>query len=99
VSRDPFRGGGRLSSSQKPFKNVVACTDSFGESDLIYALSDNVAAADETFHGLFASVQEHFIAYCRCREAVKLFRFQLSPYSLVETCNSVQNYGLRWQTS
>jgi hypothetical protein len=23
------------------------------------------------------SVQEHFIAYCRCREAVKLFRFLL----------------------
>jgi hypothetical protein len=37
------------------------------------------------------TVQEHFIAYCRCRETVKLFRFLLSPYSLIGTCNSVQN--------
>jgi hypothetical protein len=36
------------------------------------------------------AVQEHFIAYCRCREAVNLFRFLLSPYSLIGTCNSVQ---------
>jgi hypothetical protein len=32
---------------------------------------------------LFMTVQEHYIAYCRCREAVKLFRFLLSPYSLI----------------
>jgi hypothetical protein len=31
-------------------------------------------------------VHEHSIAYCRCREAVKLFRLLLPPYSLVETC-------------
>jgi hypothetical protein len=31
----------------------------------------------------FVTVQEHFIAYCGCREAVKLFRFLLSPYSLI----------------
>jgi hypothetical protein len=37
------------------------------------------------------TVQEHFIAYCRYREAVKPFRFLLSPYSLIGTCNSVQN--------
>jgi hypothetical protein len=40
---------------------------------------------------LVVTVQEHCIAYCSCREAVKLFRFLLSPYSLVETCNGVQN--------
>jgi hypothetical protein len=27
---------------------------------------------------LFVTVQEHAIAYCSCREAVKLFRFLLS---------------------
>jgi hypothetical protein len=37
---------------------------------------------------LFVTVQEHFIAYCKCREAVKLFRFLLSPYSLIGTCNN-----------
>jgi hypothetical protein len=40
---------------------------------------------------LSVTVQEHSIAYCRCREAVELFRFLLSPYSLVGSCNSVQN--------
>jgi hypothetical protein len=37
-------------------------------------------------------VQEHFVAYYNCREAVELFRFMLPPYSLVGTCNSVQNF-------
>jgi hypothetical protein len=31
---------------------------------------------------LFVTVQEHFIACCRCREVVKLFRVLLSPCSL-----------------
>jgi hypothetical protein len=31
------------------------------------------------------------IQYCRCRGVVKLFRFLLSPYSLLRTYNSVQN--------
>jgi hypothetical protein len=35
------------------------------------------------------AIQEYFAACCRCIEAVKLFRFLLSPYMLVETCNSV----------
>jgi hypothetical protein len=34
---------------------------------------------------LFVTVQEHFIVYCRCREAVKLFRFLLSPCRLTGT--------------
>jgi hypothetical protein len=38
---------------------------------------------------LFVTVQEHFIAHCRCREVVKLFVFVLSPYSLIATCNSL----------
>jgi hypothetical protein len=33
---------------------------------------------------LFVTVQEHFIAYCMCREAVKLFRFLLSAYKVGE---------------
>jgi hypothetical protein len=45
---------------------------------------------------LFITVQKHSTAYCRCREAVKLWRFLLSPYSLIGTCNSVQNCTLRW---
>jgi hypothetical protein len=55
----------------------------------VLALSENVAAAGEIFREYFVTVQEHSIAYCRCREAVKLFRFLLSPYSLIGTCNSV----------
>jgi hypothetical protein len=34
------------------------------------------------------------IAFCSCREAVKLFRFLPSPYSLVGTCKSLQNCTL-----
>jgi hypothetical protein len=33
----------------------------------------------------FVTVQEPVIAYCRCGEAVKLFRFLLSPYILGRT--------------
>jgi hypothetical protein len=43
----------------------------------------------------FVTVQEQFIAYCRCRETVKLRRFLLSPYSLTGTCYSVQNCTFR----
>jgi hypothetical protein len=42
---------------------------------------------------LFVTVQEHFIAYCRRREAVKLFRFLLPPYSLTRTRNNGENYN------
>jgi hypothetical protein len=35
--------------------------------------------------------QEHSVAYCRCREAMKLFMFLLSPYSLIGTYRNVQN--------
>jgi hypothetical protein len=45
---------------------------------------------------LFVTVQEHCIAYCRCREAVKLFRFLLTPYSLTGTCNHVHSCFFRW---
>jgi hypothetical protein len=38
---------------------------------------------------LLVTVQEHFIAYCRCREAVKLFWFLLSLYSLSGTCSNI----------
>jgi hypothetical protein len=44
---------------------------------------------------IFLTLQEHFIAYCRCREAVNLFRFLLSPYSLIGTCDSVQKCNFR----
>jgi hypothetical protein len=43
------------------------------------------------FANSFPAVLEHCIAYCRCREAVKLFMFLLPPYSLIGTCNIVQN--------
>jgi hypothetical protein len=32
-------------------------------------------------------------------EAVKLFRFLLSPYNLIGTCNSVQNYDRQSEES
>jgi hypothetical protein len=47
---------------------------------------------------LFMTVQEHCKAYCRHRETVKLFRFLLSPYSLIGTLNSVENCTFRWPT-
>jgi hypothetical protein len=34
---------------------------------------------EKYFANLFATVQEDVVAYSRCREAVKLFRFLLSP--------------------
>jgi hypothetical protein len=40
---------------------------------------------------LSMTVEEHCRDYCRYREAVKLFRFPLSPYSLVGTCSIVHN--------
>jgi hypothetical protein len=54
-------------------------------------LSENVTACDEILREIFVTVQEHFIFNCGCREAVKVFRFLLSPYSLIRTCNNVQN--------
>jgi hypothetical protein len=41
--------------------------------------------------GTFVSEQSHFLAYCRCTDAVKLFGFHLSPYSLIGTSNNMQN--------
>jgi hypothetical protein len=41
------------------------------------------------------TVQEHVIVYCRCRGALKLFRFMLPPYSSIGTCNNVQNSTFR----
>jgi hypothetical protein len=43
----------------------------------------------------FVTVHEQFIAYCRCLEAVKLFRFLLSPYGLIGICNNVFNCTFR----
>jgi hypothetical protein len=43
---------------------------------------------EKHFAKIFVTVQEHVIAYCKCREAVKLFRFLLSLYILIGTCNS-----------
>lgn len=34
----------------------------------------------------------NILSCCRCRETVKLFLFLLSPYSLLETCNSSDIY-------
>jgi hypothetical protein len=44
---------------------------------------------------IFIVCIEKNIVYCRCRP-VKLFVFHLSPYSLIRTCNNVQNYIFRW---
>jgi hypothetical protein len=50
---------------------------------------------EKYFANIFVDVRGHFIAYCRCRQAVKLFRFLLLPYCLIGTCNSVQNSTFR----
>jgi hypothetical protein len=34
------------------------------------------------------AAQEHTVTYYRCREAVKLFRFLLSPYILIWIWNN-----------
>jgi hypothetical protein len=39
------------------------------------------------------TVEEHFIVYGMCGEAVKLLRFLLSPYSLIVTSNCEQKWG------
>lgn len=41
------------------------------------------------FANIFLNVQRHFIAHCRCRQAVgiKLFTSLLSLHSFIETCN------------
>jgi hypothetical protein len=50
-----------------------------------------MAATGEIISEMFLSLQEHFIVYCTCREAVELFRLLLSPHSLSGAWNSVQN--------
>lgn len=52
----------------------------------LQVFSANVAALGKTF----VTVHEYFVAYCMYSEAVKLFRFLVSPYSLIETYNSAQ---------
>jgi hypothetical protein len=47
------------------------------QEDLINVLSENVAATGEMFSKFFLVVQEHFIAYCRCRKAVLSSNFLL----------------------
>jgi hypothetical protein len=59
-------------------------------------LPENVVRDDEHVNECFMTALEYSIAYCRCREAVTLFRFMLSPYSLVGNCSSVQNCTCRW---
>jgi hypothetical protein len=39
----------------------------------------------EHFANMFVIAQEHFIAYCRLEEAVKLFQFLPSLFSLTGT--------------
>jgi hypothetical protein len=39
----------------------------------------------------FVTVGQHLIYYCRCKEAIKLVRFLLSPYSLIRACDGVQD--------
>jgi hypothetical protein len=43
----------------------------FTVSDLMQMLSQCVAAADEVLCRNVVSIEDHFIAYCRCREAVR----------------------------
>jgi hypothetical protein len=42
------------------------------------------------------AVQEHSISYCRCREAVKLFIFLPSLYSLIGISKNMLNCNFRW---
>jgi hypothetical protein len=44
---------------------------------------------------LFVAVQEYSAVYVPRKEAVKLFMFLLSPYSLTGTCQNVQECGFR----
>jgi hypothetical protein len=55
-------------------------------------VSENVSAASETFCKFIQTPWEHFMAYSTCRKAVISFGLLVSPYSLMGTCNSVQNY-------
>jgi hypothetical protein len=48
----------------------------------------------EHFTNVLVNIQEHFTAFCGCREIVKQFKFLLSPYSLIGTRSNMQNYVL-----
>jgi hypothetical protein len=52
-------------------------------------------AASEIFRGFLRDCIGTFIPYFRCGKIVKLLRFLLWLYSLVETCNNVQNCIIR----
>jgi hypothetical protein len=49
------------------------------------------AMSGAIFWDIMSTRSRHFSDCCRCREAVKLLRFLLPPYSLIGTCNSMQN--------
>jgi hypothetical protein len=58
-------------------------------------LSENTATADVIFREIFHDCTGIFYSLQLCRETVKVFRLLLSPYSLIGTCNSVQNWTFR----
>lgn len=72
------------------FQNIVVTAHSFGKSVTFKVGSFGKCNCSRRNISkiLSLTVQEHFIA---CGEVVKLFSFLLSPYSLIEICNTVQN--------
>jgi hypothetical protein len=55
-------------------------------------LLEDAFAAGETYRTHFCNLQELFTAYCRSREAVKLFTFLLSLYSVIGSCKCAELY-------
>jgi hypothetical protein len=80
-------------------KNVELCISRDSASQWHFILMIRVILKSiGTFRGYFRRCILYSIAYCRCRVAVKLFRFLLSPYSLIEIHDSMQNCRCRWLT-
>jgi hypothetical protein len=85
ASRKAFLGEG----GQGLKKEVDQCTGLTNQNVRVIVLVGVTAKCRRNIWNIFCVVREYFIAYCNSREAVNLFTFLLSPYSLVGTCNSV----------
>jgi hypothetical protein len=74
-SQEPFKMYSRtLSASHQVIRFVIFAKCSWSRGNI----SRNFCVCEETFRTCYT-----------CREAVKLLRFLLSPYSLIETCSNV----------
>lgn len=59
-----------------------------------------MVAAGETCHEFVMTIEKHFIAYRRYREAMKLFRFLLSSFTFIMICSKYRTaLFVNWRRS